>query len=365
LNKRSKKIYVFIILAYSFTGLFNSFIANSKPLLVKEKGHLFSPAFSDFLFDIGLKGEYINPDKKYDQVLLKAPISFNSKDIDVNIENEKSHLLGRDQVGRDIAAGIVRGCYTSFRIGLFGTLICGIIGVFLGISMAYYSNHVKWNLLQVLSFFILLFLAVFYLFYPLNIGISSAIIFCLLVCAAIGSVYVFDKLKLKKLNIPFDKSIMSIIELRRSMPTLILVLVLFPLFSKPSVNNVILVITILGWTNFARHARAETLSVKKREYVTASKLMGASFFHIARNHILPNIATTLIVITAMNFASNILLESTLSFLGMGIPSDEVSWGSMLNEGRRNISKWQLVFFPGLALFLLVYCVNKVGESTDV
>jgi peptide/nickel transport system permease protein len=362
LNIGSQKIYVFIILAYSFIGLFNSFIANSKPILAVEKGKVTSPASSDFLNDIGLKGRYINPDQKYESVLLSAPIKFGPKDIDVNLSLQNRHLLGTDQVGRDIAAGIVRGCYTSFAIGLFGTLLCGLIGILLGICMAYYSNDVKWNLLQIIAFFLLLFLAFFYSIYPLDDPFLELLLVGLLIVLAITSIYIFGKIKFRKLSIPFDSIMMSIIELRRSIPTLILILVLFPLFSTPSINNVILVIALLGWTNFARHARAETLSIKNREYVTASKLMGAGFLHIAWKHILPNIATTLIVIAAMNFAANILLESTLSFLGMGIPPDEVSWGSMLNDGRRNFSKWQLVLYPGFALFVLVYSVNMIGKK---
>ena len=118
-------------------------------------------------------------------------------------------------------------------------------------------------------------------------------------------------------------------------------------------------ILILGWTSFARHARAETLSVKEREYVTAARIMGSGHLAILYRHILPNILPTLLLLGAMNFAGNVLLESTLSFLGMGLPPEEVSWGSLLSEGRKNPYAWWLVVFPGFVLFVLVFTINQL------
>ncbi|MBK8112215.1 MAG: ABC transporter permease [Saprospiraceae bacterium] len=161
---------------------------------------------------------------------------------------------------------------------------------------------------------------------------------------------------------PIDGAFSRIIEWRRSVPTLILMLVLFPLFDKPAINNVILVILILGWTGFARHARAETMSIKERQYVISASIMGAGHLEILRRHILPNILHTLMILAAMNFAGNVLLESTLSFLGMGLPPEEVSWGSLLSEGRKNHHAWWMVVFPGLALFILVYSINRLTDQ---
>jgi peptide/nickel transport system permease protein len=368
-NKR-QKIYLYIILAYAFIGLFNAFIANSKPIVAKDTSGIVFPAMADFIRDFGFsdKGNY-SQRVQYSWALY-PPIKYHAKDIDVGHSGFKSpsqctegsgHYLGTDQVGRDVAAGIVRGCYTSFRIGIFGTLLCGLIGIFIGLCMAYYGNRIKLNILEVIASLLFIILALFYIIFPLQQTLLNTLLVTLLLVFAFGNHYLIGRLNIKKYDLPFDKVMMGIIELRRSMPVLILLLVLFPLFNKPSINNVILVIALLGWTNFARHARSESLSIKNRPFVTVSQMMGADFFHIGWKHLLPNITTTMLVIASMNFASNVLLESTLSFLGMGLPPEEVSWGSMLSDGRKNYFAWWMVLFPGIALFILVYCINKVAD----
>ncbi len=371
MSKKRYNIYFYTILAYALIGLFNSLIANSKPLIASNKGGLVCPAATDFLNDLGIDVSSNYSAGSVYKWALYPPIKYHAKDLDVSHSGFKSpsqcisksgHFLGTDQLGRDVTAGIVRGCYTSFRIGFFGTLICGIIGVFLGVCMAFYGNDIKFNIVQLVVSSLGFSLALFYTIYPLENGFISWILVLILIMVAVGTSYFLRKLAVAKISFPFDRIMMGIVELRRSMPSLILVLVLFPIFSKPSINNVILIIAILGWTNFARHARAESLSIKNRPYVTVAKMMRASFLHISWKHIMPNIASTMLVIAAMNFASNVLLESTLSFLGMGLPPDEVSWGSMLSVGRKNFYAWWMVVFPGLALFVLVYCVNKLSDG---
>jgi peptide/nickel transport system permease protein len=167
---------------------------------------------------------------------------------------------------------------------------------------------------------------------------------------------------LKKYNFPLDAIINKVIEIRKSIPSLIIVLACLPLFTKPSINNVILLIALLGWTNFARHARAETLSIKQREYVQAAKIMGASFIHILRHHILPNIGATILTLAISSFTANILLESTLSFLGIGLPPTEVSWGTMIAESRKNFNAWWMFIFPGLTLIILVFSLNYFSSK---
>lgn len=369
-----QKIYFYIIIAYAFVGLFNAFIANSKPIVAKNNAGVVFPAMADFMGDLGFKtDDNYNRQAQYAWAV-HPPIPYHAKDIDVSHSGFKSpsqcikgsgHYLGTDEVGRDVAAGIVRGCYTSFRIGIFGTLLCALIGIFIGLCMAYYGNRIKLNLLEVVTSLLFIVLAFFYIIFPLQDTVFNAIIVLLLFVIALGSHYVLGRFKIKKYDMPFDKGMMGLIELRRSMPTLILVLVLFPIFSQPSINNVIFVIAILGWTNFARHARSESLSIKNRPFVTVAQMMGAGFLHIGWKHLLPNIATTMLVIASMNFASNILLESTLSFLGMGLPPEEVSWGSMLSVGRKNYFAWWMVLYPGIALFILVYCINKLADLASV
>ena len=362
-NIKWKRWYLWVFILYALVGLFNSFIANNKPLIASKESEVFFPAFYDFLKDIGLKksSSIYSFDVKYDWQI-NPPIKYLASQPSKNPGFNKPssiHIFGSDQLGRDVLAGVVRGCYTSFRIGIFGTLICGFIGVFLGITSGYYEdNKIKLNVIQLFLLFSIFFLGIFYLIYPLSDFSFYAVVVIIITSLLIYfSIILTSNLKLKTFNLPLDSIINKIIEIRKSIPSLIILLACLPLFTRPSINNVIWMIAILGWTNFARHARAETLSLKQREFVIVSKMMGAKFFHIFRVHLLPNMSSTLLALAISSFTSNILLESTLSFLGIGLPPTEVSWGTLIAEARDYINAWWMFVFPGLALIVLVFSLN--------
>ncbi len=362
-----------IIVVYAFLGIFNALIANDQPLIAQKKGEWIFPAFEDLLFDWGLKSHGTIEQESRDFEFAFFPIiPYKANTLDAAHAGfirpadgvEHGHYLGTDQLGRDVAAGVIRGCYSSFRIGLLATLFCALLGISLGLLMGYYGNKgIPLNVWQVALLGFWMFFSIYFIFYPpISRGVSFIVSIFFWITLVVGGFYLLQNFSKSRFYLPLDGILTRIIALRRSIPTLILLLVLFPLFTRPHINNVILVILILGWTGFARHARAETLSVKERDFVTASRIMGAGHFSILIKHILPNIMPTLLVLAAMNFAGNVLLESTLSFLGMGIPPEEVSWGSLLSEGRKNASAWWLVIFPGLALFILVFTINKLTDQ---
>lgn len=123
-----------------------------------------------------------------------------------------------------------------------------------------------------------------------------------------------------------------------------------------------LIIGLLNWMNIARIVRAETLSVKEREYVLYARVSGQSAFRIITMHIIPSISSTIIVAAPINIASAILMESTLSFLGLGIQQPDSSWGSMLNNAQGSIGEApHLALFPGLFIFLTVLSFNVLGD----
>ncbi len=367
---KQSRLSLAIIAVYAFLGMFNAIIANDQPLLAKTQNSWVFPAFQDLLFDWGLADhEALTNQEQPFQTAIYPPIRYKAGTLDAQYASFLSplqgiaggHYLGTDQLGRDVAAGVVRGCYTSFRIGLLATLLCAILGVSLGLFMGYFGNNgIQVNLSQCVFIGVWLFFSIYFMVYPPHLGgwlLLFAILFWLATLIAI--LILLQRAGKTNIGFPLDALLNRIIALRRSIPTLILLLVLFPLFAKPEVNNVILVILILGWTSFARHARAETLSVKERDYVTAARIMGSGHLAILYRHILPNILPTLLLLGAMNFAGNVLLESTLSFLGMGLPPEEVSWGSLLSEGRKNPYAWWLVVFPGFVLFVLVFTINQL------
>ena len=143
----------------------------------------------------------------------------------------------------------------------------------------------------------------------------------------------------------------------------LLLAIAFVAFLGPGIGNLILALSITGWVGYARLVRAQVLSVREREYVEASRALGANDLRIFVRHILPNIIQPVLVQAAIGMAGTILAEATLSFLGLGVPPPAPSWGSMLNDARFHLfDAPYMVVFPGLAIMLCVMAFNFVGDG---
>ena len=143
----------------------------------------------------------------------------------------------------------------------------------------------------------------------------------------------------------------------------ILLAIAFVAFVGPGLGNVILALAISGWVAYARLVRAQVMAVKEREFVEAARALGASDLRVMVQHILPNIVQPLIVQAAIGMAGAVLAEATLSFLGLGVPAPAASWGAMLNDARSHLfDSPHLVFFPAMAVMLLVLAFNFVGDA---
>ena len=147
-----------------------------------------------------------------------------------------------------------------------------------------------------------------------------------------------------------------------SIPTFFLILVVNSYLGS-GIQNIILVIGFLGWMGVARIVRAETLSVKEREYVLYAKSIGQSSFRIITKHIIPSILPTVIVASSINIASAILMESSLSFLGLGVQQPNASWGSMLKDAQGFLADApHMALFPGIFILLTVLSFNLIGDT---
>lgn len=210
------------------------------------------------------------------------------------------HLLGTDQLGRDVLARLVAGARTSIAVGLAAVVISGVVGVALGVAAGYQGGWI-------------------------------------------------------------DAIVTALTEVQLAVPFILLTVTALGLFGA-SMANIILVLGISGWMPYARTVRAETLRFKSSEYVEASRALGAGTTRIMARHILPNILPAAIVISTLMVARAILAESALSFLGLGVRPPTVSWGGMLADGRQYVaSAWWLSTFPGLAIMITVLSVNLVGD----
>lgn len=158
-----------------------------------------------------------------------------------------------------------------------------------------------------------------------------------------------------------DEIIMRTVDGLLAIPTILLAMLLAIVFG-PGIGNLILVITILVWARFARVVRGDVLSLKTRDYIALAKVAGASSFRIMLYHLFPNVLNTVIVMATLQVGYVIILEASLSFLGVGIPPPHPTWGYMISTGRSHLATaWWISAFPGLAILLTVLALNLLGD----
>jgi len=158
-----------------------------------------------------------------------------------------------------------------------------------------------------------------------------------------------------------DILVMRSIEILRSVPTLLLILSVVAVF-KPSIYLVMIIIGLVGWTGIARFVRGELLRVRSLEYIEAAEALGFSRLRIILRHAIPNSLTPVLIAIAFGVASAILTESSLSFLGIGVPADTITWGKLLSKSRNATEAWWLAIIPGFAIFITVTIFNLLGDG---
>jgi peptide/nickel transport system permease protein len=211
------------------------------------------------------------------------------------------HLLGTDTLGRDVLSRIIFGARISLLVGFVAVGIATLIGLFVGALAGYYGGWV-------------------------------------------------------------DLGLMRLVDLMLCFPTLFLILAVIALLG-PSIWNIMVVIGLTGWMGVARLVRAEFLSLREREFVTAARALGAGDTRLILRHMLPNALTPVMVSATLGVAGAILTESALSFLGLGVQPPTPSWGNILTAGKDNIEiAWWLSVFPGLAILFTVMSYNLLGEG---
>lgn len=169
------------------------------------------------------------------------------------------------------------------------------------------------------------------------------------------------KIKVKRIFIPLDFLLMRFVELFLSLPRLILILTLAAI-TKPSLAMLVMIIGLTSWTDIARISRAEVMKLRDVEFIQVGRSMGLSFKRLMAGHLLPNIFASLQTLFVYGFASAILTETGLSFLGIGLPAGITSWGTLMFAARENFTAWWLVIFPGLSIALLLVGLNSYASK---
>ncbi len=227
------------------------------------------------------------------------PDFFNVKEI--LLSPSATHWMGTDGLGRDVLSRMLYGARISLLVGLVAVGISTAIGIILGAIAGYYRGWV-------------------------------------------------------------DTVIMRLVDVMLSIPSFFLILAVIA-FLTPSIINIMIVIGLTSWMGVTRLVRAEFLSLADREFVMASRTLGAKNARLIFKHLLPNSLTPIIVSSVLGVASAVLLESGLSFLGLGVQAPQASWGNILTDGKEYIQfAWWLSLFPGMAILITVLGYNLLGEG---
>lgn len=160
-----------------------------------------------------------------------------------------------------------------------------------------------------------------------------------------------------------DAAIMRMVDILLSVPDLLVVVLLQAALGRPSVVSIAFVVGVTGWMSMSKVIRTEVRQIRNSEYVIASKCMGGGFFHVLWHHLAPNFISSVMFMVVMSIRSAIVAESTLSFMGMGLPVEVISWGSMLSLSEQALSAraWWMILFPGFFLVTTLVCLTNLGN----
>ncbi|MCA8997186.1 MAG: ABC transporter permease [Planctomycetaceae bacterium] len=325
-RKKLAMLAVYYVVFLSLVAMGSPFIVGTKPIVTKYQGNVYFPAMGYF------SPKWENPifvkdgfAKQYYRLQERDPDSWaiwpliyqdpkrrikadewpdnpgNPASFGEGQQPSWQNLFGTTSGGIDVFAQMVHATRTALLVGFVSMGIAGIVGITLGAFAGYFGGWI-------------------------------------------------------------DTIISRIIELILCLPTLVLILALLAVVDKTTIWHLMVIIGLTGWTGIARLTRAEFLKLKKSDFVAAARVLGVGQFRIIFRHILPNSLAPVLVPITFGIASAILLESGLSFLGVGGDPSSPSWGKLLDEGRSNHNAWWLIFFPGMAVFSAVLSYNLIGEG---
>lgn len=398
LRKRKRsRLSIYVVIGILTLGIFADFLANEKPLFAVYQSEVHFPVVKTYLVDLGISTwpkELRNANWKqleYDMVLW-PPIPYLPSNLDLGKGKLKSpfsmgggplwhdvHFLGTDDLGRDVLAGLIHGCRLAMLAGFLAMFIASLIGIFMGSAAGFYGdNRFKISKLELgvlmitipIGFIYSTIVRRFALIDSLGTGLSSFAfeILLSLVVFLLFQIPIFVARKLSKkqnnISLPIDLIVGRIMEVFQNIPIIFLIVSLVAI-AKPSIGLVMILIGLTSWTGIARFCRGEMLRIRTLSYMESARALGYSDFRQIIKHGLPNALGPIMVTISFGIAAAILTESTLSFLGLGVPPDTVSWGSMLSSARKLPAAWWLAIFPGMAIFLTVLCFNLIGEGIDL
>lgn len=279
------------------------------------------------------------------------------------------YLLGTDDLGRDIFARMMQGAWVSLTVGFVAVGIAVIIGIVMG-GLAGYYGSVRINFMHVL-FLAALFSSIVFLAAGRQ-GMAFRALVVLIIFFALSIIHYFVSVKgsadpgvLRYLffdTISIDSLVMRFVDIMLCFPSFFLILTVVAILPA-SIYNIMIVIGLTSWMGTTRFVRAEFLSLREQDFVSAAKAMGISDMSIIFRHMIPNAIAPVLVSATIGIASAILTEAGLSFLGFGVPPPHATWGNILSDGKRFLfdAPW-LTYIPGLSILIVVLAFNLFGEG---
>ncbi|GAB1397343.1 MAG TPA: ABC transporter permease [Saprospiraceae bacterium] len=368
--------FISLVLLFAIAG---RFIANDVPIYYSHKDWKGFPAMNKTSFlAFKQKNEDVEPDF---QILPLIPYSATSIDYKHSLSKPgqdvgSRHLLGTDTFNRDVLAGIIYGSRTALLIGILSNILAVIFGLFLGSLSGYYSSvgvvTGRQNFIFLLMIEILLGYGLLYNPYVSVYIYNTQVRLLLFFILTILSVYMLLRPQRKNFRLDIDLLITKSVEIFQSVPGLLLLLGISAVTGTMDVVKLTLLVSLLRWPGITRLVRGEVIKVRQSQFIESAKSLGVTDWRVIAKHILPNITRQIIVAFAFGVASSILLEASLSFLGLGLPPDQVTWGMLLSQSRTNPAAWWLAIFPGLMISLLIlacytvgnYLNNRTGETSS-
>lgn len=293
----------------AFLALSADMIAGDKPYYMEYKGESYYPAFRQYGVYLGVMDwpqelkRRRNLKKLKTEAAVFPPIPYGPGEIRLAEKYQppsREHWLGTDRLGRDVLSGLIHGSRYALTIGLVSVGISMLIGLSLGAIAGYFGGWI-------------------------------------------------------------DLALSRFFELWAAIPSFFLILTAAAFF-PPSLFFIMVIIGLTGWVSIARLTRSQFLQVRSYDYVAAARSLGYSNNRIMFRHILPNAIGPILIPAAFGVAGAILAESGLSFLGIGVPAEAITWGSLLAGARSNMAAWWLVVMPGLAIFITVTLYNLLGDG---
>ncbi len=324
--------------------------------------------FLGFLFLLGIGADYVASLQNF-----STKSNFEQLFVKPNLDSD--YILGTDQYGRDVLSIMVVGTRTSLFVGVISMFISTLLGIIIGGLTGFIGDYVlRVSLVHIiLSPFYLLLLLYYGYYLPVNLEqwqhfylswpLLAVLVIVILILKLL--IWLIKKLITKKIvYIPLDLVTQRFIEVFSSIPMFLTLVAVISLIN-PTLLNFTFIIGVFSWGSSAQLIRAEMIKIRTFQYVEAGYAIGQGYIRNFIYNALPNSLPTIIIFFTYGVGNIILLEATLSFLGIGLAPEEVSWGRLMAGARQNLQAWWLILFPGIILIVTQLSIHRMGRQAKM